>query len=160
VWIFWLLGILGLTAVARKKGEEMKTMNVKSVIVNPTEDVIDSILKTIRTVESGNNYTVANGTSSASGAYQFLDTTWGGYGGFKRAKDAPPKVQDEKARINVLAILSTFGNDVRYVPAAWYVGINGARKIDWNAPPPPGNHSTVNQYVNKWMTVFLRQAVA
>lgn len=46
--------------------------------------------------ESGGNITAQNPTSTASGKYQFLDSTWAGYGGYARAKDAPESVQDEK----------------------------------------------------------------
>jgi len=38
--------------------------------------------------ESGGNPTAQNRTSTASGAYQFLDSTWRGLGGTGRAKDA------------------------------------------------------------------------
>lgn len=47
--------------------------------------------------ESGGDYTAHNPTSSASGAYQITDGTWGGYGGYASAADAPPAVQDERA---------------------------------------------------------------
>jgi hypothetical protein len=57
-----------------------------------------AILEKIKFCESGGNYQAANRSSTASGAYQFLDSTWAGYGGFSRALYAPAGVQDQKAR--------------------------------------------------------------
>jgi hypothetical protein len=47
--------------------------------------------------ESGGDYCAAN-PSGACGAYQIMGQTWNGYGGYASACDAPPAVQDEKAR--------------------------------------------------------------
>jgi len=46
--------------------------------------------------ESGGDWVAQNPTSSASGGYQFLDSTWAGHGGYAHAKDAPPHVQRER----------------------------------------------------------------
>lgn len=48
--------------------------------------------------ESGGNIRAKNPRSTASGKWQFLDSTWGGYGGYSRAMDAPEEVQDARAR--------------------------------------------------------------
>jgi hypothetical protein len=48
--------------------------------------------------ESRGIITAQNPESSASGKWQILDSTWGGYGGYTHAKDAPEWVQDAKAR--------------------------------------------------------------
>jgi transglycosylase-like protein len=55
-------------------------------------------LDTIKQRESGGDYRAQNPSSSASGAYQVLDGTWGGYGGYQRAGDAPANVQDKFAQ--------------------------------------------------------------
>lgn len=48
--------------------------------------------------ESGGSITARNPRSSASGKWQFLDSTWAGFGGYARAYLAPESVQDAKAR--------------------------------------------------------------
>lgn len=46
--------------------------------------------------ESGGNWTARNASSSAAGGFQFLSSTWAGYGGYASAADAPPWVQHER----------------------------------------------------------------
>jgi hypothetical protein len=57
----------------------------------------------IRGCESGSgpaspaNYKAENPTTSASGAYQIVDSTWGGRYGVEHASDATPEQQDAVA---------------------------------------------------------------
>ncbi len=74
----------------------------------PASQVPD-VLERIRDCESGDRmsngrarpgshkYGAQNRVSTASGAYQFLDTTWGAWDGYAKARHAPPRVQDRKA---------------------------------------------------------------
>lgn len=71
---------------------------------------IPPLLARIRSCESGNYTAVNRSGSTASGAYQILDSTWRGRNGvggwreltpgginYARAKDAPPEIQDAVA---------------------------------------------------------------
>jgi hypothetical protein len=46
--------------------------------------------------ESKGDPNAVNPSSGAGGKYQFLPSTWSGYGGYSRAQDAPESVQDER----------------------------------------------------------------
>jgi hypothetical protein len=46
--------------------------------------------------ESKGDPNAVNSSSGAGGKYQFLPSTWAGYGGYARAEDAPESVQDER----------------------------------------------------------------
>src|SRR5262245_10900070 len=140
VWIWLLIGA-GLWALATSASASAPTADVRRA------------LATIRAIESGGNYRAQNPTSSASGAYQFLDSTWNRYGGYSRAKDAPPNVQDEKAAAMVVAIQRRFGLDPKWIPASWYAGMAGAASKDWSTVLP-GNRSSIAQYVNKWLATY------
>ncbi len=120
---------------------------------------VNAVMETIKQLESGGNYTAQAKGSSASGAYQFTNSTWGNYGGYSRAKDAPPEVQDAKAREHINGILSKTGGDVSLVPAFWYVGHNPTQ-AEWDKVPVPGagNKLTIRQYQQKWMDIYNSKA--
>ena len=119
--------------------------------VTPPSAEMDTILATIKTMESGGDYTVAVTTSTASGAYGFLDSSWGGYGGFRRAKDAPPEVQDAKAAELVAYILQRNGGDISTIPVSWYIG-HVPVGSEWDTVPAyPGNRLTPREYQQRWM---------
>jgi len=59
-----------------------------------------SLAQLVQHFESGGDYTAQNKTTTASGAYQFINSTWQqyagqiGYGQYQTAASAPPAVQD------------------------------------------------------------------
>ena len=67
----------------------------------PAGAVTPPILEKIKWCESGGNYRAVNPASGASGAYQFLDSTWRALPqstGYAKASYAPPAVQDRAAQ--------------------------------------------------------------
>jgi len=65
--------------------------------------LIPPLLRRIRGCESSTgptaapNYRAENRSSTASGGYQYLDSTWGSVDGWTHAADAPPRTQDMRA---------------------------------------------------------------
>lgn len=115
---------------------------------------IDVILATIRSLESGGDYTAEAAGATASGAYQFVDGTWNGYGSYDHAADAPPDVQDAKAAEMVVSILNSHDNDVSAVPVVWYIGhLPSADSAEWDTVPMPsaGNVLTPREYQERWL---------
>lgn len=137
---------------------------------NETDQLTESVIKTIRQRESNNvydawNYTWPGGKdpnpkSTATGAYQFIKSTWKGltkkFGigqEYELARDAPPEIQDQIARLYVKDILKRHNNDVTWVPREWYAGPKGyltERELQVN------RGLTVEQYINKWMGTYNR----
>jgi hypothetical protein len=118
---------------------------------------IEIVLGTIRALESGGDYTAQARGSTASGAYQFLDSSWNGYGGFRRAADAPPDVQDAKAIEFVTHILEQHDGDASAVPVVWYIGhLPTADSREWDTVPHPdnGNVLTPREYQQRWLTKY------
>jgi murein DD-endopeptidase MepM/ murein hydrolase activator NlpD len=121
---------------------------------------IDAILATIRTLESGADYTARASGSSASGAYQFTDATWAGWGGYTTAWQAPPYVQDQKAIAQVQAILDANDGDVSAIGVVWFLGhLPPDGSPEWDTVPNPGGGNTLTprQYQQRWMTDYETQ---
>jgi hypothetical protein len=124
---------------------------VPPLIVRP--DRIEYILATIRWMESRNTYDIPPNKGRASGAYQYIPSTWANYAGYPQAYLAPPWVQDERAAADVDAILRRFGNDVTKVPVVWYFprALTDPTLLDVVPKPDAGNVLTVREYQIRWL---------
>lgn len=110
---------------------------------------INKYLYALRMVESGGDYTAQNPYSTASGAYQYIDSTWARYKGYQRAKDAPPAIQDERAARDANAAYDRYGN----WGAAATIHFTG-HYVDPNSPeytqvPGHWSNKTVKDYVDQ-----------
>ncbi len=126
----------------------------RNITVFPEQ--IEHILATIRYLESRGIYTLPPNKGGASGAYQFVHSTWNRYGGYEHAYLAPPHIQDERAAKDVNMFLAQFNNDVSMVPVMWYFPI-AARQTEWmdRVPKPEhGNILTIREYQTRWLGVF------
>lgn len=113
-----------------------------------SEADVPAILATIRWTESRGDYTARASGASASGAYQYIDAAWGGFGGYAHAYLAPPEVQDAKAAADVRRILAANGNRAAAVFASWYWprAVNDPAQLDVVPMPEAGNKMTVRAY--------------
>jgi hypothetical protein len=126
----------------------------QNVIAYPSQ--IANILATIRYLESRGNYTAPPNKGGASGAYQFITSTWNNYGGYRDAYLAPPEIQDERAAADVNRFLAQWNNDVSMIPVLWYYP-KASRDItlmDIVPVPSAGNVLTVREYQQRWLAVW------
>lgn len=120
-------------------------------------------MATIRQLESGNNYSAVNKGDGvgdwATGAYQFTDTTWATYRGYRRASDAPPNVQDEKALAMIRDAMARYGDQLLNVPYSWYypVALRKPELLDQIPAANEGNKLTIRQYGYKWVDVYVQK---
>lgn len=82
---------------------------------------INAIMGTIRDV-AGGDYTARPDQSDRSGGYAITDATWDNYGGYQRAADAPPAVQDQFVYTRLVWLVAAADGDLRGIVDAWYPG--------------------------------------
>ena len=106
----------------------------------------DMVIYGIKMQESKGDYQADNPTSTASGAYQYIDGTWDGYGGYSHAGDAPPEVQDAKMREDTQAAYDRLGDWERVI-ASHFSGENFQEGPKENWDRVPGYASNQNPSV-------------
>lgn len=117
------------------------------------------IADTIKQKESGNDYGAQAKTSSASGAYQFIDGTWASltkkYGigtQYKHAKDAPPGVQDQIADYYIKEIMRDNNGDVTKIPIVWFTGNKYGQMSQTALAANKGLNA--QKYQNGWIKIY------
>lgn len=125
-------------------------------VLDPTQ--LAAFLQAERDIESGNSYTAYNSSGGASGAYQFIQSTWtsealaAGYPQYasEPASAAPPAVQDAVAGTMAQGYYDQFGN-WKDTAEAWYYPAWAGNPSYQNSVPYPsaGNTLTIGQYGDK-----------
>ena len=121
----------------------------KGMTAQPKENdltELDKLREAIGGAESGNNYAAQNKKSTASGRYQYIDSTWGGYEGYNRAADAPPEVQDAKMMEDLQKRFAQYGGDIDKVIVAHYYPAWANNSEKWGQSPTPGQ-PTIREYI-------------
>ena len=129
-------------------------------------DQLAVILATIRYVETGGNYQTRVRSSSASGAYAFIDAAWRDLASragvdtatYPSAWMAPAPDQDATASLYVNEILADHDGRIEIIPIAWYLpsAIGNEQKMD-QVPPMGANVLTPRQYQARWMAQYERE---
>ena len=125
-------------------------------------DDVELVLATIRQIESGEHYTAPPNRARASGAYQYIPSTWNNFGGYAEAYLAPPEVQDSRARADVERFLAMYDGDVSSIPVMWYYPRAAVDGLWMDRVPNPagGNRLTIREYQTRWLERLATNASA
>lgn len=117
---------------------------------------IGNVMATIRYMESRGQYGIPPNRGNASGAYQFIGSTWANHGGYAHAYLAPPHIQDERAALDIVRFLEQWNNDVSMIPVMWYYPRASREPALMDIVPVPsaGNVLTIREYQTRWLGVF------
>lgn len=128
------------------------------------EDLANYLLPKFKDVESSGDYKNYIGKSggkpqdpgkTASGAYGYTNGTWNNHGGYARAMDAPPEVQDARMKQDISSSLARFGGDPFKAVANHYYPKYASDPTKWDQPPsdkygkPIPGASSVRDYIGK-----------
>lgn len=110
---------------------------------------VNAYLWALRMQESGGDYNAYNSLFGASGAYQYIPSTWNNYKGYSEARHAPPNVQDERAAIDAIRDFTKHQTwraaaSIHYSGQYWPLDSHV-----WDRPQPGG--PTIRQYVDQVM---------
>jgi len=101
--------------------------NVCGATAKESGDTLTRFLQALADQESGGDPKAQSGGSSASGKYQYIDSTWQGVTNayppakqYSRAKDAPEEYQDAVAYIEYAAKFKTFNGDLVKLAVSHY----------------------------------------
>jgi hypothetical protein len=129
-----------------------ETAMTKPVVTNqPIKNITnisnERIAQAIGQTESGSNYGAKNPGSSASGKYQYINSTWNNFEGYTTAQEAPPDIQDQRILADLGIRAVTYKGDVEQMIAAHYSPALAGDKSKWGQRPIPTG-KTVREYVN------------
>ena len=111
-----------------------------------TQLTLGQITDIVRAGESSNNYQALNKEkvgNTASGAYQYTDRTWNGYGGYAKAMLAPREVQDRRFAEDVANRHKKYRGDVFKIIADHYLPAAANNPAQWSQPYKLQNGQTV-----------------
>ena len=124
---------------------------------------VDKFLTALRQHESGGDYQAYNAAGGASGAYQYIQSTWSSYAkaaGFAQyangpASAAPPQVQDAVAKYNALQLFNQSGS-WKTAAESWYYPAWANDPSKQNSVPYPsaGNTETIGAYGNQIVSMM------
>lgn len=104
---------------------------------NAIGSVAKMLTDILKQKESSGNYRAVNKNrpgNTASGAYQYTDATWNGYGGYPKAALAPPAVQDKRFAEDIAHRLAVFNGDPYKAIAAHYLPALADDPNKWDKP--------------------------